>query len=1017
APDYGDLRVTVKNLPSKVYLEEPIHFTAHVLNTSLKQNIVPLKYTENQSTMSGPHRSVTSPAYGSAAAATSAAHHYQNTSVVLNDANCPYYQLYGPPPSYETVIAQTRGKVSTPSSPELLRGPSPRNTSSATAFVGPPCFYGLPPPSAAPHYQPLTCNQTPPPAFESAEYGYEPRPLSFGQRVHYVQCTTNAAAGKSSTENSDADNSIAHYGQDSPEEGGFSASSSSMLPRNDCASGSCAVLGTTLPCSYAPKWNTRIGVHGQHQLRDRTKIDSTISPQSLELMPDQPIATTSSNYGASTSSAMSHPPTRRKIQGGSLKMPRRREQQAKHYESVRVLAAANRRLSSASSSGGTGCTVPLGREVDQTYHQSSPSSNVITAENFDNERVTQQQQQSQQQQQQLTGHVQQPASSTNLNCEKISIFNVHKYNKCKTTSHDIAKRVRRHQGSEQKKKKYIMWNPHRQSNQIYYLEISLSCTRVSPSMVTKFKLSCRCGARGLSRRLRRQQLCRDTATTCLLSPFRLFSSSNCSLIGVLLGGEENSTRKKMQNIIDFETKIAEITTPQEERRDEEKMYNLMTLQELQEKAPFFSWLKYFQNATSLLNKTISNQMKVVVYAPDYLRKLTELVRDYKKTDEKKTILNDYLVWQTVRTLTSCLSKPFRDAYKGLRKALIGSEGHEEQWRFCVNDANNVMGFAIGAMFVREVFHGKSKPMAEEMINEIRSAFTKNLKNLDWMDAETRKSAEQKANAITDMIGFPDFILNPSEIDDGFKNLQINPNEYFMNNIRINVFTLKKNLEKLDQPVNKTSWIMTPPTVNAYYTPTKNQIVFPAGILQSPFFDMKNPSSLNFGGMGVVMGHELTHAFDDLGREYDLNGNLHQWWNNATIDRFKNRTECFVDQYHNYEIEGRRVNGRQTLGENIADNGGLKAAYHAYLAKHKNMDDLLSLPGLDLSHEQLFFVNFAQVWCSAATTEAVSLQIEKDSHCPAKYRVIGPLSNLEEFSREFNCPKGSRMNPIHKCEVW
>ncbi|KAL7294193.1 hypothetical protein TKK_0012214 [Trichogramma kaykai] len=488
-------------------------------------------------------------------------------------------------------------------------------------------------------------------------------------------------------------------------------------------------------------------------------------------------------------------------------------------------------------------------------------------------------------------------------------------------------------------------------------------------------------------------------------------------IGVLLGGEENSTRKKMQNIIDFETKIAEITTPQEERRDEEKMYNLMTLQELQVKAPFFSWLKYFQNATSLLNKTISNQMKVVVYAPDYLRKLTELVRDYKKTDEKKTILNDYLVWQTVRTLTSCLSKPFRDAYKGLRKALIGSEGHEEQWRFCVNDANNVMGFAIGAMFVREVFHGKSKPMAEEMINEIRSAFTKNLKNLDWMDAETRKSAEQKANAITDMIGFPDFILNPSEIDDGFKNLQINPNEYFMNNIRINVFTLKKNLEKLDQPVNKTSWIMTPPTVNAYYTPTKNQIVFPAGILQSPFFDMKNPSSLNFGGMGVVMGHELTHAFDDLGREYDLNGNLHQWWNNATIDRFKNRTECFVDQYHNYEIEGRRVNGRQTLGENIADNGGLKAAYHAYLAKHKNMDDLLSLPGLDLSHEQLFFVNFAQVWCSAATTEAVSLQIEKDSHCPAKYRVIGPLSNLEEFSREFNCPKGSRMNPIHKCEVW
>jgi membrane metallo-endopeptidase-like protein 1 len=152
-----------------------------------------------------------------------------------------------------------------------------------------------------------------------------------------------------------------------------------------------------------------------------------------------------------------------------------------------------------------------------------------------------------------------------------------------------------------------------------------------------------------------------------------------------------------------------------------------------------------------------------------------------------------------------------------------------------------------------------------MINEIRLAFTKNLKSLDWMDTETRTSAEEKANAITDMIGFPDFILNPDELDERYHDLLINPNEYFFNNIRVNRYNLRRNLEKLDQPVNKTTWIMTPPTVNAYYTPTKNQIVFPAGILQSPFYDMKNPSSLNFGGMGVVMGHELTHAFDDQGK--------------------------------------------------------------------------------------------------------------------------------------------------------
>lgn len=226
------------------------------------------------------------------------------------------------------------------------------------------------------------------------------------------------------------------------------------------------------------------------------------------------------------------------------------------------------------------------------------------------------------------------------------------------------------------------------------------------------------------------------------------------------------------------------------------------------------------------------------------------------------MLNNYLVWQTVRGFTSCLSKPFRDAYKGLRKALIGSDGGEEPWRYCVSDTNNAIGFAIGAIFVREVFNGDAKPQAEDMINRVRIAFKENLKNLDWMDAETRRLATEKADAISDMIGFPDYILNSQLLDERYRDLNIAKNAYFENNVRLNVFNLRKNLEKLDQPVNKTRWGMTPPTVNAYYTPTKNQIVFPAGILQLPFYDIENPKSLNFGGMGVVMGHELTHAFDD-----------------------------------------------------------------------------------------------------------------------------------------------------------
>lgn len=213
--------------------------------------------------------------------------------------------------------------------------------------------------------------------------------------------------------------------------------------------------------------------------------------------------------------------------------------------------------------------------------------------------------------------------------------------------------------------------------------------------------------------------------------------------------------------------------------------------------------------------------------------------------------------------------------------------------FILNSLFSVFGFAVGAMFVREVFHGESKPQAEEMINEIRAAFKENFVNLNWMDDETRKVAYEKADAITDMIGFPDYILDPVQLDEKFKDLNISSNQYFENNLRLNIYNLKKNLERIDQPVNKTRWSMSPPTVNAYYTPTKNQVVFPAGILQMPFFDFSNPKSLNYGGIGVVVGHEITHAFDDQGREYDKNGNLHRWWNEETINKFKNLTDCFV----------------------------------------------------------------------------------------------------------------------------
>ncbi|XP_075540860.1 M13 family metallopeptidase neprilysin 3 isoform X2 [Dermacentor variabilis] len=488
-------------------------------------------------------------------------------------------------------------------------------------------------------------------------------------------------------------------------------------------------------------------------------------------------------------------------------------------------------------------------------------------------------------------------------------------------------------------------------------------------------------------------------------------------IGVLLGGKESDVKAQMQDVIDFEKRLANITVPAEERRDDERLYHKMTVADLQKRAPLLNWTEYFTSAFAQINRTIPPTQDVVVYAPEYMGNMTQLVQEYMNTTRGKITICNYLGWSLVHSMVSYLSEPFREASKVLRKALMGSDGSDTTWRYCVTDTNNVIGFALGAMFVREVFDGDSKPLAQNMIKEVKDAFKNNLPMLKWMDKETRELAKEKADAITDMIGFPDFITDPKKLDEKYKGLEFVENEYFENNIRVSQFLLKKNMQRLYRPSNKTEWEMTPTIVNAYYTPTKNQIVFPAGILQAPFYDPNYPKSLNFGAMGVVMGHELTHAFDDQGREYDKSGNLNQWWKNSTIQSFQSRAQCFIDQYSNYTANNENLNGKQTLGENIADNGGLKAAFHAFeewLDRHPNEPPL---PGVNLTHKQLFYVGFAQVWCSTETPEAIHLQILSDPHSPARFRVTGPVSNSDEFTREFKCRKNSAMNTRKKCEVW
>ncbi|CAL9684555.1 unnamed protein product [Knipowitschia caucasica] len=484
-------------------------------------------------------------------------------------------------------------------------------------------------------------------------------------------------------------------------------------------------------------------------------------------------------------------------------------------------------------------------------------------------------------------------------------------------------------------------------------------------------------------------------------------------LGTLLGGEQESTLQQMKNILDFETSLAKLTVPQDQRRDEEKIYHKVTIAELQTLAPALDWLDLLSSSLSPLD--LNDTEPVVLYAKEYLQQVSELIN---RTD--KSVLNNYMLWTLVQKSVTSLDQRFENAQDKLLQSLYGTKKScTPRWQTCIGYTDDTLGFALGSLFVKATFDKHSKGIAEQMINEIRTAFKNNLDKLHWMDPETRRHAKEKADSIYDMIGFPEFILDPKELDDVYDGYEVSDDSFFQNMLNFYNFSSRVMADQLRKSPNKDQWSMTPPTVNAYYMPTKNGIVFPAGILQAPFYAHDHPRALNFGGIGVVMGHELTHAFDDQGREYDKEGNLRPWWQNSSIEAFSERSRCMELQYHNYSDGGERVNGKQTLGENMADNGGLKAAYRAYRSWVQKHGEEKLLPAVNLTNDQLFFVGFAQVWCSVRTPESAHEGLVTDPHSPPRFRVLGTLSNCPEFSQHFLCPPGAPMNPGpgQRCEVW
>uniref|UniRef100_A0AAX7V6K7 Neprilysin n=1 Tax=Astatotilapia calliptera TaxID=8154 RepID=A0AAX7V6K7_ASTCA len=367
-------------------------------------------------------------------------------------------------------------------------------------------------------------------------------------------------------------------------------------------------------------------------------------------------------------------------------------------------------------------------------------------------------------------------------------------------------------------------------------------------------------------------------------------------------------------------------------------------------------------------------------------------------------LQNYMVWRFAMNMVVGLSRAYRDTRKAFRKALSGTTSEAAVWRQCALYVNNNLENAVGRLYVQEAFSEKSKELMEEMIKGIREVFISNLDDLTWMDAETKKAAEEKVLLILLAITVNDCYTYSAE-------------EYFENILQNLEYVQKKRLRKLRVKVNKEEWVTGAAVVNAFYSSSKNQIVFPAGILQPPFFSKGQAKSLNYGGIGMVIGHEITHGFDDNGRNYDKDGDLKDWWTPDSTQRFLELSKCIVDQYGNFSWDlasGLHLNGNNTLGENIADNGGIRQAYKNYVKQHGEEPPL---PGIDLSHDQLFFLNFAQVWCGTHRPEQAVNSIKVDVHSPGKFRVLGSLQNFPEFAKAFNCNKSSYMVPDNICRVW
>jgi len=466
----------------------------------------------------------------------------------------------------------------------------------------------------------------------------------------------------------------------------------------------------------------------------------------------------------------------------------------------------------------------------------------------------------------------------------------------------------------------------------------------------------------------------------------------------LLGDKPELAATEAQSAMKIETALARGSMTRVDRRDPKKIYHFMSVAELEKLTPAFGWKEYFRQIG------LSGISSLNVAVPEFFKTLNSQIEQQDLATWKS-----YLRWHAIHAnATSLSSAVVNENFNFFGKTLQGKEQLPPRWKRCTNDVDDDLGEALGQVYVEKYFSPEAKKQVLEILQGIQKAMDADIHSLPWMSEETKRRALEKLQSMANKIGYPDKWRD-------YRQLEIKRGDHMGNSLRARRFEFDRDLAKIGKPVDRQEWQMTPPTVNAYYDPQKNDINFPAGILQPPLFDPKSDAAPNYGNAGSTIGHELTHGFDDEGRQFDAQGNLKDWWTTIDGKEFDRRASCISDQYSQYTvIDDIKINGKLTLGEDVADLGGTLLAYLAWKEATKDQKRE-SIDGF--TPDQRFFIAYGQQWCSSNKDETKRLRAAIDPHSPDQYRANGVVSNMPEFREAFHCKPGQPMVRENACRVW